>query len=105
MVRIARGRYRAGFVQLALLLAMALTARADVLENRNMPLEVTFTCPQNLVIQQSPLCALTIKNKGNAPVSFLHPQFNKNSPIMRIMELKTGAEVLQQKGPRPSGEM
>lgn len=55
--------------------------------NLNLMIEKT-----NLLFQETVNCNLTLTNSGNAPIQILHPAFNVTQPILRVVNVKSGAE-------------
>ncbi len=74
-------------------------------ETTTMPLEVQLQIDTtDLLVQQNPACRITYKNNGKAPLKYLHPSEHENSPMWRIVELRTGAETFQIGHPRELGD-
>src|SRR5258706_8260080 len=66
-------------------------------EKTKMPLDVTFKITRTeLLVQENPICQLTLANSGKTTVNILNPSFNPHMPILRIIELRTGIETFQQ---------
>ena len=61
-----------------------------------MSLEVEFTVEKSrLLCQENAHCRLVLTNTGSAPLTFAHPDISPDSPVLRVVELKSGIEVLQ----------
>jgi hypothetical protein len=61
-----------------------------------MPLEVKLEIERtDLLVQENPYALVTFTNTGKTPIQYLHPSMNENSPMMRVVDLRTGAETIQ----------
>jgi len=79
----------------AMIVAMAATAAFQP-ETTTMPLEIKLHIEKtDLLVQQNPACRITYTNKRDTPIRYLHPSEHENSPMWRIVELRTGAESFQ----------
>lgn len=61
-----------------------------------MPLEVKFEIEKTeLLLQQETVATLTVVNSTPDPVDVLDPQFNRDSPILKITSGRTSVQVLR----------
>src|SRR3954467_9512326 len=74
-------------------------------EKTKMPLDVQFRITKTtLLAQEDPNCQVLLVNNGKTPVNILNPEFNPHMPILRVMEVKTGVETLQQRKAPMTGD-
>jgi len=74
-------------------------------EKSKMPLDVQFRIAKtNLLAQEDPNSQVILVNNGKAPVNILNPEFNPHMPVLRVMEVKTGMEMLQQRKAPMTGD-
>ncbi len=61
-----------------------------------MPLEVRLEIERtDLLVQENPYATIAFTNTGKAPIQYLHPAGHENSPMMRVIDVRTGAETMQ----------
>src|SRR5258706_13584542 len=66
-------------------------------EKTKMPLDVTLKITRTeLLVQENPICQLTLANSGKTTVNILNPSLNPHMPILRIIDLRPGIETFQQ---------
>jgi hypothetical protein len=69
--------------------------------NLQVQLKVRTTA---LIFQENPICQLNLINSGQTELQVLHPMFNPHMPIMRLIHVQTGVEVLRQGKAPMSGD-
>jgi hypothetical protein len=69
--------------------------------NLQVQLKVRTTA---LIFQENPICRLNLVNSGQTELQVLHPMFNPHMPIMRLIHVQTGVEVLRQGKAPMSGD-
>jgi hypothetical protein len=80
---------------LATACALALAALATAAGENGMALNVEFKIDKtDFLIQESPPCLLRLTNTGIKPLQVLHPAQGFSFPVIRVVNLKTGAETL-----------
>lgn len=70
-----------------------------------MSLEITFTIGKtDLILGESPVCTLRLKNTGQAPLVVPTPQGGSGMPAFRVLHVSTGVERLLRGNIRPAGQ-
>ena len=69
-----------------------------------MSLDLQLKIEKSAILSgENPVCLLGIKNSGNTPTTLANPLFNPNVPVLRVVDVKTGIELLKHGKERHAG--